>query len=146
MERVVVREVAPLPELSHPPSLPSSVQGVMNLAGQAVLVVDLAALMGVAQDDDSDPVYHHLVVLAGEREGLALRVTRVEDVRAIDETAIIPARDDGSFNGCVVGHIEVNGQQVHMLDAERIFLAAERERLADLQRMEQARLDALVAS
>jgi purine-binding chemotaxis protein CheW len=145
VERTVVREIAPVPELSHPPSLPTSVQGVMNLAGQAVLVVDLAALMGVEEDAETDPVYHHLVVLAGERDGLALRVTRVEDVRAIDESALVRAQDGGSFNGCVVGHVDVGGRQVHLLDADRIFLAAERQRLADLQQMEQARLDALVA-
>ncbi|RYZ03945.1 MAG: hypothetical protein EON61_15140, partial [Alphaproteobacteria bacterium] len=50
LDRAAVQEVTPLPELSRPPSLPASVEGVMNLAGEAVLVVDLVRLLDVAPD------------------------------------------------------------------------------------------------
>jgi chemotaxis signal transduction protein len=78
-------------------------------------------------------------------QGVALRVERVEDVRVLDAREIVPAADV-SLNGCVTGHIELVGERIHLLDAGRIFLSAEKEWLADLQQKEQARLDALTAT
>lgn len=145
LDRAAVQEVTPLPELSRPPSLPASVEGVMNLAGEAVLVVDLVRLLDVAPDAGIDPIYRHVVVLHQE-EGLAgLLVDRVEDVASVADDAIIATDAGATVNDCVVGQVELDGQTVHVLDAGRIFLAAERVRLADIQKSEQARLDALDA-
>lgn len=141
LERGEVSELAPVPELSHPPSLPASIEGIMNLGGLAVPVVDLARLFGETPDAEIDPLYRHVVVL--RTQALGLLVDRVEDVRAIDDGAVLPADRDISLNECVTGQVEVGGAMVHLLDAGRILLAAEQARLDDIRRAEQARLDAL---
>jgi chemotaxis signal transduction protein len=143
LDRAAVQEIAPIPSLSTPPSLPPSIHGVLNLAGKAVLVVDLARLMGAEPGDQADPLYRHLVILAGKHEGLALLVDRAEDVCRIQDDAIVRAGEGGSFNGCVVGHVEMGDASVHLLDADRIFLAAERERLNDLRHAEQVRIESM---
>lgn len=146
LDRAAVREIAPLPNLAHPPSLPANVEGVVDVGGEAVIVVSLASILDLPESEGEEGgIYQHLVLLAGDMHGVALRVERVEDVRVINEAEVIPAADI-SLNGCVTGQIDLDGERVHLLDANRIFLSAERDWLADLQRKEQARLDALVAT
>ena len=145
LDRAAVREVTPVPELSRPPSLPSSVEGLMNLAGEAIVVIDLARLLGVTPDSEVDPLYRHVIVLGQEDNLTALLVDRVEDVRRIEDNAVTPADEKTSVNDCVVGQVDINGATAHLLDVGRIFLAAERTRFADIRRSEQARLDALEA-
>jgi purine-binding chemotaxis protein CheW len=147
LDRSAVREIAPLPNLAHPPSLPANVEGVVDVGGEAVIVVSLAAILGLPEETAGEEggIYQHLVLLAGDMRGVALRVERVADVRVINEAEVTPAAGV-SLNGCVTGQIELDGERVHLLDANRIFLSAERDWLADLQRKEQARLDALVAT
>ncbi len=146
LDRVSVREIAPVAELSISPSLPASIEGVLNLAGKAVLVVDLARLMGIAPNTDADPLYRHIIILAGNHDGLALMVDRAEDVLRIDETAVVLPVSESSFNGCVTGHINLGEAALHLLNADRIFLAAERERLDALRLMEQERLKSMAST
>lgn len=145
-DRAAVQEITPLPDLTHPPSAPRPLEGLMNLAGAVVPVVGLAGVIGEAATDASeeDRFYQHVVVLRGA--GAGLLVDRVEDVQPVDEAAIVPVSARSSFNGCVTGYVELDGGKIHMLDAERIFLTAERKWLADLQRAEQERLDRLLSA
>lgn len=117
----------------------------MNLGGEAIVVINLMALLDLAAHPEINPVYRHILVMAGADGFIGLLVDRVEDVRAVAEEAIMPADEQSSINGCVVGHVEVGGATAYLLDASRIFLAAERARFADIQRSEQARLDAVGA-
>lgn len=117
----------------------------MNLGGEAVVVVNLAMLLDVTPDTEINPLYRHILLMAGADGCIGLLVDRVEDVRQIAEDAIMPSDGQSSVNGCVIGHVEVGGGTAYLLDASRIFLAAERARFADIQRTEQARLDALDA-
>lgn len=146
LDQAAVREVVHLPELAVPPSLPAAIEGVLNIGGDAVLVVELGRLLGRTQAADADPLYRHVVVLAGGREGMGLLVDRVEDVRGLDNEVITPVADSSSLNACVQGQVDLDGLIVHLLDAERIFLAAEQARFAEVRAAEQARLDALEAT
>lgn len=145
LDRAAVREVAPLPELSRPPSLPASVEGVMNLGGEAVVIVDLVRLLDVAPNTDIDPIYRHVVILHQQDGSTGLLVDRVEDVVTVAGDAIIATGGNTTINDCAVGQVEIGNEIAHVLNASRIFLAAERVRLADIQQSEQARLDALDA-
>jgi chemotaxis signal transduction protein len=146
LNRAAVNEIAPFPALVRSPSLPASVEGVLNLAGEAVLVVSLGKLMGVSATPSIDPLYHHVAILGGTAAGVGLLVDRVEDIVRIDQTDVVPASKDSSVNDCVIGQIEFGGGSVFLLDANRIFLAAEQARLADIRQAEQARLEALRAT
>lgn len=145
LDRAVVREVAPLPELVRPPSLPVSVEGIMNLGGEAVLVIDLVRLLDIPPDAEVDPIYRHVVVLQQDDGAAGLLVDRVEDVVSVVGDAIMPADENTAVNDCITGQVQIGDETAHVLDAGRIFLAAERARFADIQRSEQARLDALQA-
>jgi purine-binding chemotaxis protein CheW len=143
LDRAAVDEVTPLPELSHPPGMPTGIEGYLNLGGEAVVVVDAARLFGLEQDADVDPLYRHILILGEEDEHTGLLVDRVEDVKVIADDAIMPAPAEHSLNDSVVGQVDLGGSPVFLLAADRILLAAEKERLAGLKQAEQARLDAL---
>lgn len=117
----------------------------MNLGGEAVVVINLATLLDVASDPEINPLYRHILVLAGGEDFIGLLVDRVEDVSRVADDAVMPADERSSVNGCVVGQVAIRDTTAYLLDASRIFLAAERARFADIQRSEQARLDALGA-
>ncbi len=146
LDQAAVREIVHLPELATPPSLPRSVEGVLNIGGEAVLVVELGKLMGQAQAADADPLYRHVVLLAGSGQGLGLLVDRVEDVRRFNDLTVTPVAGDSSLNGSVQGQVDLDGVEIHLLDADRVFLAAEQRRFADIRAGEQARLDALAST
>jgi purine-binding chemotaxis protein CheW len=144
LDRAAVDEVTPLPELSHPPGMPAGVEGYLNLGGEAVVVVDAARLFGLENDAEVDPLYRHILILGEEGEHTGLLVDRVEDVKVIADDAVLPAAAEHSLNDTVTGQVDLGGP-VFLLAADRILLAAEKERFAGLKRAEQARLDALDA-
>jgi purine-binding chemotaxis protein CheW len=143
--RTAVEEVTPLPDLSRPPGMPANVEGYLNLGGEAVVVVDAAKLFGVQPDAKIDPLYRHILILEEDGERTGLLVDRVEDVRAIADDAVISASEEHSLNGSVVGQVDLGGEPVFLLAADRIFMAAEKERLGHLRRIEQTRLDGLAS-
>jgi len=118
----------------------------MNLAGRAVLVVSLGKLMRLPVSSAIDPLYHHVVILAGNASGVGLLVDRVEDIHQVDESVTLRLPNESSINDCVIGEIDSGGETIHLLDAGRIFLAAEQARLANFREAEQSRLDALQAA
>lgn len=143
LERASVGEVAPVPELTQPPGMSANIAGFFSLAGDALPVVDAAALFGVASDPNIDPIYRHILIVGSGDERLGLLVDRVEDVRRIDLSTMVATPDEYTLNDCVAGEVTINDAPVAILIPDRILLAAEKARLVNLRVAEQARLDAL---
>lgn len=137
-----VREVLPLPRLWRPPGLPRPLAGFMNLAGEAVPVLDLPRLFGLSTSADAeDALYRHLVLTGGEGEPpLALLVDRVLDLRRIPPERLRPVPPEATLNGCAVAEIETAEGFLHLLDPGRILLAQEAAALAALREGAQSRL------
>jgi chemotaxis signal transduction protein len=124
-----VVEVLPLPRLAPLPEAPPIVLGAFHLGGEIVLVLQMAALLGLHGPAEGNPLYHHLLLLP-EQPGhprLALRVDRATDILAADATLLPPGE---SFNDCIEGDIRLDGLLVPMLTAERLLTAHEAARLA----------------
>ncbi|GGE41589.1 hypothetical protein GCM10007276_18700 [Agaricicola taiwanensis] len=137
-----VAEFLPLPRLSRPPSLPRMIAGFLNLAGTAIPVIDMDALLGSSRDALAEPgPYAHLILTrpAAGQKTVALLVKRVSEVISSKE-APQPVSDDKTLNGCVSGIIEIGSRSVHILASERLLLEAERQELAALTAAAQVRL------
>lgn len=143
LEHTAVREIAPVPHLSHPPGLPALVEGMINLGGQMLAVVDLARLLDTPPNPDVDPLYRHIIALEDGDVRFALLVDRVEDLLQVSDEAIAPVAPEASLNGCVLGEVTLGGSVIPLLHHRNLLLAAEKAALLDLQRAEQQRLDAL---
>lgn len=116
MEVVRLRPATPLP--LAPPWIP----GFAELRGEAVLIVDLAARLGIreARCDGGGLA----VVLSVDDRKVALLVDAVEGVYSVTEKpAVLPAAADESAR-CYAGLLRCEGQPALLLDA-RVLLSHE---------------------
>ncbi|MBF0356417.1 MAG: chemotaxis protein CheW [Alphaproteobacteria bacterium] len=132
-----VQEVVFLPELSHPPGMPSLLEGVMTLDGMAVPVIRLAALLGIQAP--ATGIYTPVMVLKDAKA--ALLVERVDDVFQPLQADLVPAKDGQSFNGCVIAETRHRERDIYILSADRLLLEEEKTRLAEFKLLVEERLN-----
>lgn len=130
-----VFRVAPMAELAEPPCRPPIVLGLLNLGGRAVPVLCLHRLLGLAGSETG--LDSRLVVMHGALR-LALAVDALHEIRTLDAAALRSV-GERTLNDCVVHAFEHRGGTGYVLDQDRLLLAQERQRVAELQAMEQAR-------
>lgn len=121
-----VHEILRHQEVTAVPRAPAFVEGVLDVRGEVVPVVDLRRRFEVAEigyDDDTRIV---LVDFAGERLGLV--VDSVTEVLRAPETAISapPAYIRGLSAEFVRGIVRHNGRLIILVDLERILSSEER--------------------
>ncbi|WP_369058514.1 chemotaxis protein CheW [Caulobacter sp. 73W] len=139
LPREAVVEFLPVPDLARPPAAPRALAGVFNLGGEAVPAVSLAALFGAASEEPS--LYSHLVIVRSGERRVALLVDRILDVVEAGPDALRPAEEGDSLNGCVSAQLSSDGVLIPVLSVERLLLAEEKARLADIAEAAQARID-----
>jgi purine-binding chemotaxis protein CheW len=145
LHRSAVREFLPLPRLWRPPALPRPVAGFFNLGGDAVPVLRLDVLFGLQKGEgnpDTD-LYRHLILIGanGSAGPSALLVDRVLDVATVNAAQVSGVTQGETLNGCVEAEVTWGDRLVHLLSAERILLAEEKQALAELGRHAQSRLN-----
>lgn len=131
-----VQEVLFLPELSHPPGMPSMLEGIMTLDGEAVPVIRVAILLGL--EGAALDVYTPVMVLKDAKA--ALIVERVDDIFTPAKADLVLADEGQSFNGCVMAKTSHKGREIHVLSAGRLMIEEEKQRLAEFKAQLQARL------
>lgn len=140
MAAAAVAEVLPTAAMTRPAGAPRALAGFINLGGEPLAVVRLAVLMG-GQDSRENDLYHHVVRLAGRpgATGLGLLVERVTDVDARAER-MAPLDRGQSVNDAVLGNLVIGESLVPLLDAGRLLLIEEQQRIEDLAAAARARL------
>jgi purine-binding chemotaxis protein CheW len=133
-----IQEVVALPALSRPPSLPSVLEGFLNLGGNAVPVLRLDRLFGL--EEVGPGLYTPLLVLHQPEDQIALLVESVQGIVPVQPADVRLVNGGDSFNDCVEGEITLGDRVVHLLSSERLLLEKERQCLAELQAVEQERL------
>lgn len=138
----VVREVVPIAWLARPPNMPRAVEGVLDLGGQAVPVLRLDRLLGLAEGthglDASILIMRENLGRNGQPMGLL--VDHVDGVRPVTAFTRMPLAPEQSFNGCVAALLGDGDGAWHLLSWDRILLAEERARLVEFQARAQERL------
>ncbi|MEH3119239.1 MAG: chemotaxis protein CheW [Methylorubrum populi] len=133
-----IREILPLPRLHAPPAAGGPLAGFLDLAGEPVPVIDLAALFDLRKSGSGDDPYRHVVL--ARQGGIALLVDRALDLVQVGEGALRPVESARSLNGCVVGEFAQGGRLVHLLSLDRILTLEERARLDALTQQARTRL------
>jgi purine-binding chemotaxis protein CheW len=139
----LVREVVAVCRLSRPPGTPAILRGFLALDGQSIPVLDPRRLFGGPAEDAAPQAHAHLVILARTPTALALLVDRALGLEEIAAGAWQPLSPGHSFNDCAEGDARIGSDAVHVLSAARLLLDEERRRIAELQSLEQARLEQL---
>lgn len=126
-------------DIARPPGLPSSLDGILNLAGTLIPVLRLDRLLNLPERRLG--LYSMLIMLKGVSDKtVAFSVDRVTDVVRVVESSFLPASSDDSFNGCVKAVVPLHGELIPLLSPEKILLQKERYALADFEAREQQRL------
>jgi purine-binding chemotaxis protein CheW len=138
LDAAMVQEVVFLPELSHPPGMPSVLEGFMALDGDNVPVLRAARILGLAAAPVG--IYAPAIILKAARAAVVCE--RVAGMLRLAPGDMREAPAGHSFNDCLLGIAQMNGQEVHVLSADRLLLKEEKQRISEFQALSQARLGA----
>jgi len=115
-----VQEIIRPMEITHVPNAPASVEGVINLRGRVIPVVDLRKRFGlpVPEDDSRE----RIIVLKREPKPVGLIVDAVSEVlrfprEALEEAPEMVSRVEGRF---LTGVAKVRDRLVLVLDPEAV--------------------------
>jgi purine-binding chemotaxis protein CheW len=134
-----VERIAPMADLARPPGMPAPLEGILNLGGRATPVIRLDRLLHLPVRIPG--LYAMLIILKGVSDGcIALLVDRVSEILSVSESALLPVRDEDSFNACAEATVSMRGEIIHLLSPVRILLEKERETLSEFQAVAQLRL------
>jgi purine-binding chemotaxis protein CheW len=133
-----VREIVPMAALSRPPSIPSILEGFLNLRGTSLAVLRMALVLGLPEHQLE--LHTPLVIVRSGNVPLALLVTRVTGIVSVPIGAWAAISKSDSFNGCVDGLFTTAGGAVHLLSLDRLLLEKEMQVLAEFQSIETRRL------
>jgi purine-binding chemotaxis protein CheW len=113
-----VREIATLTPLTTLPESPPVVRGVLNLRGRGVVVLDLAARLGVTAAPASARAC--VVVLARDRtaDDVGLLVDTVDEVLELHPGQLRVPAEDGA---AALGELELDGRRLRLLDLPRVL-------------------------
>ena len=135
-----VERIAPMAQLARPPGLPSPLEGILDLGGEAVPVLRLDRLLGLAVHEPG--LYSMLIVLKGLADGgLALLVERASEVRSVSFGELLPVDGKDSFNACAEASFLLRGETVSLLSPQRILLEKERQALSEFQTLTRHRVE-----
>jgi purine-binding chemotaxis protein CheW len=121
-----VQEILPYREVTPVPRAPEFVEGVLDVRGSVVPIVDLRRRFEVAGCDRDEETRIILVEFGSERIGLV--VDSVSEVMRVPETAISAAPEfiRGLAAEFVRGMIRLADRLVILLDLDRILSSQER--------------------
>lgn len=124
-----VQELVLLQPLTHVPTMPACIRGLMNLRGTVVPVVDLARQLGLGETPVTPQTCVVIVdvMSGGVRSTMGVLANHVNDVVRIASENIAPAPAFGSRvpPSYVAGVARLDGEYVLLLDLAKILSAEE---------------------
>lgn len=139
----VVREVVRAVAVSALPKGPPIVEGVVNVRGRVVAVLDIRQRFGLPRRE-IDPDQHFIIAQAGARL-VALRVDRTTDVIAVEPGAVEPASHLAPGVRHVAGIAKLPDGLLVIHDLER-FLSLDESQQLDAVLAQAERADELSSS
>lgn len=121
-----VQEIVRMQEITEVPNAPSHVQGVINLRGRIVPVVDLRAKFGLPHDGHTDKtriVIAEVTTGQGDLDTIGLIVDGVDEIRTINideldvDTPLVTSVDAAFIRGIV----KLENRMVLLLDIDKAF-------------------------
>ncbi len=121
----VVREITRLGEVRSIPQAPSFVQGLINLRGQAIPLIDLHIRFGISNEQSSDTVEDlnevnttFALITEVEDKLIGFAVDQVREVRILDNVVPPPPLVTASF---IRGLVNLPDRIIMLLAPERIL-------------------------
>lgn len=134
---LVIKEIIEYGSLTTVPLMPEFIRGVLNLRGQVLPVIDLAARFGRAPADIARRTCIVIVEMDndGERQDVGVVVDSVSAVMDIAASAIQPPPAFGAKIRAdfIQGMVEIDGRFIIILDVDRVLSLDEMALLASIE-------------
>ena len=105
--------------------------GFLNLRGSILPVVRAAALFEITLPTARDP---HIIVIGGEADSpFGLLVDATEDILSVPPDGLRALPPEHIVNQSAEGEFTVEGKTYTLLDCDRLMLAEEMRRIAELR-------------
>jgi purine-binding chemotaxis protein CheW len=116
-----VTEIIGLQTINKLPETPDYIQGIINLRGKIIPVIDMGMKFGREKNVYTDRTC--IVVIETQQLSAGLIVDHVSEVITIDEVNIAPPPDVNGSNCCryINGVGKIDGEVVILLDCEQLF-------------------------
>jgi|SRR5580704_11238545 purine-binding chemotaxis protein CheW len=129
----MVREIVRVPEITSVPNAPEYIEGVINLRGRIIPVVDLRKRFG--EKEITSTKKNRVVVVELEARLIGLLVNSASEVLRIPPSEIQAPQDvfqEGELN-YITGVGKLKGRLVILLDLSRILQRGELRRLDEFE-------------
>jgi purine-binding chemotaxis protein CheW len=129
----LVHEIVRVPEITTVPEAPECVEGVINLRGKIIPIVDLRKRFG--ESNFSANKRNRILVAEFEGKLVGLMVDAASEVLKIPPSEIEPPPDvfeEGQIR-YVTGVGKLNGRLIIMIDITKVLQRGELRRIAELQ-------------
>ncbi|MCK5680727.1 chemotaxis protein CheW, partial [bacterium] len=132
-----VQEINRLEEITHVPKSPAFIDGVTNLRGNVIPVLNIRTLFGLESRDQDDATRIIIVDIEGRRTGL--RVDKVNEVLRLPKADIAPAPGivtGDNENRFIEGVCQLNQgkRMVLLLDINEILSANDKKEIAAMEK------------
>jgi purine-binding chemotaxis protein CheW len=121
----IVREIVRVPEITSVPNAPNYIEGVINLRGRIIPVVDLRKRFGEPAGDPNKK--HRVVVVEMEGRSIGLIVNSASEVLKIPPSDIEAPHNvfqEGELN-YITGVGKLKGRLIILLDLSRVLQRGE---------------------
>lgn len=120
-----VREIIRMQEITKVPRTPEFIEGVINLRGKVIPVIDLRARFSMPSTEQTDE--HRIVVVDVEGQDIGMVVDSVTEVSRVPQSSIEPpsaviTTDD---SGYLTGIVKTDEKLIILLDIARVISADE---------------------
>lgn len=131
-----VREIIRVQEITRVPRTPDFVEGIINLRGRVIPVLDLRKRLNMSSDDTTDEA--RIVVIEQGDQTIGMIVDRVSQVLRIDQSVIEPPSPYivSVETHYISGIAKVDNQLIVLLDLDQVLSEKEKEHLARISQEE----------
>ena len=128
-----VREIIRMQEITRVPRAPEFIEGVINLRGKVIPVVDLRARFSMPDTDRNEE--HRIVVVDVDGQDIGMVVDAVTEVSRIPSSSIEPpssviTTDDSEY---LTGIVKTDDKLIILLDIAKVISDSEATALAEVQ-------------
>jgi purine-binding chemotaxis protein CheW len=132
-----VREIVRVPEITSVPNVPDYVEGVINLRGRIIPVIDLRKRFGQKMLEPDKR--NRIVVVEVENRSIGLLVHSASEVLKVPPSEVESPQNvfqEGELS-CVSGVAKLNGRLVILLNLSRLLQAGELRAVQEAARSEE---------
>jgi len=116
-----IQEINKINEITKVPQSPVYINGIINLRGRIITVIDLGKKLGLTPVQKNND--NRSIIVASENEGIGLLVDAVSNVIHVGEKDLekAPFNIDGIKRECFKGVLKTEKQLVGILDIDKVL-------------------------